>query len=166
MATLLPLSISAEGFVSREYRIKVGLIYNLIQFIEFPDETTDNNTRPFVIGIAGKDPFGKEMAVIDGKIVNNRKLEIRYFPEGQNLANCQVLFINVTEKEQLESILDNVEKASVLTISDIEGFAHSGGMINFIKINNKIRFEVNLEKARQAGLKISSHFLKLASIID
>jgi hypothetical protein len=51
-----------------------------------------------------------------------------------------------------------------LTISEIEGFTQSGGIINFYIEESKIRFEINVGAAEKAGLKISSKLLKLAKI--
>jgi hypothetical protein len=50
----------------------------------------------------------------------------------------------------------------VLTVGETERFTQTGGMINFIMEGNKIRFEINDETAKKAGLKISSKLLSLA----
>jgi hypothetical protein len=46
----------------------------------------------------------------------------------------------------------------VLTVSDIEGFAASGGMIHFVTLEDKVRFEINLKEA-----KLSNSNLVLSS---
>ena len=56
--------------------------------------------------------------------------------------------------------------STVLTVSDTNGFAHQGVIINLIKVDNKIRFEINPAAAERAGLKISSHLLRLARIVE
>jgi hypothetical protein len=50
----------------------------------------------------------------------------------------------------------------VLTVSDASGFADRGGMIQFVLQSGKVRFEVNLAPASQAGLAFSSELLKVA----
>jgi len=54
----------------------------------------------------------------------------------------------------------------VLTISETAGFAKRGGMINFTLQDSKVRFEANVDAAKQAGLNISSRLLSLASIVQ
>ena len=44
-------------------------------------------------------------------------------------------------------------------------YAAQGVMVNFYPERNKVRFETNVDAARRAGLKISSHLLKLARIV-
>jgi hypothetical protein len=51
----------------------------------------------------------------------------------------------------------------VLTVAEMDRFTETGGMINFIRQGNKIRFQINKVAAKSAGLKISSKLLSLAS---
>jgi hypothetical protein len=47
----------------------------------------------------------------------------------------------------------------------MEGFARQGGVIGFRLDGNKVRFDVNVEAARQSGLRISSKLLRLARVV-
>jgi hypothetical protein len=44
-------------------------------------------------------------------------------------------------------------------------FAQGGGMIGFLLEDNKVRFEINLEAAERAKLKISARLLALAKTV-
>ncbi len=161
-----PLTVLGDETISREYKIKVGLIYNLIQFLEYSGEIFSDPSTPFCIGIVGRDPFGEEMAVLKGKIAQNRKLVVTYFPDVSQIKPCPILFISDSERENLKHILDKIKGSNVLTISDIDQFAEQGGMVNIVTIDNRIRFKVNLSMTRRAGVKISAHFLRLVKIVD
>ena len=54
---------------------------------------------------------------------------------------------------------------NVLTVGDMDGFSQAGGIINFISVDSKIHFEINVDAAQSVGVKISSQLLKLARII-
>jgi hypothetical protein len=58
-----------------------------------------------------------------------------------------------------------VDKSGVLTVSDIPDFTNSGGMIQFVLLENKVRFQVNLTAAETAGLTLSSQLLKVATSV-
>ena len=51
-------------------------------------------------------------------------------------------------------------------MSEQEGYAKLGAEINFIIINNKLKFEVNTKAIDKSGLKVRSQLLKLALIVD
>ena len=72
-----------------------------------------------------------------------------------------MLFLGLEEKFIGET-LERLQGLPVLTVGDSEQFAQQGGMIGFSLQDNKVRFEINLGAAQQAGLKISSRLLTLA----
>jgi hypothetical protein len=47
----------------------------------------------------------------------------------------------------------------------MHGFLDHDGMIQFTLVNNRVRFEVNLDSVQQAGLILSSELLKVASSV-
>lgn len=53
----------------------------------------------------------------------------------------------------------------VLTVGERDNFAQDGGMIGFCLEQNKIRFEINLDAAERAKLRISSRLLALAKTV-
>ena len=53
-------------------------------------------------------------------------------------------------------------KELAVTVGDTPGFLDHGGMMNFILEGSKVRFEIDLNAAEQAGLKISSKLINLA----
>jgi hypothetical protein len=65
--------------------------------------------------------------------------------------------------EHLPSILDRVKAQPMLLISDIDGFANRGGMIEFVTLGDVVRFNINVRSAREAQMSISSKLLELAN---
>lgn len=149
-----------------EYHVKAAFLYNFAKFVEWPPETMPSGSAPLVLGVVGEDPFGQVLEeTIKGKTVNGQELVIRRFTRIQGASGCHILFISSSERKRLAEIIDGLRGSSVLTVSDMERFAQRGGIISFTMENNKVRFEVNLDSAERAGLKISSKLLTLAKIV-
>jgi hypothetical protein len=81
------------------------------------------------------------------------------------LDNCQILFIDRSEITRLGQILTALDHHSTLTVSQADGAAQHGVMIQFATENNRIRLRINVDSARAAGLTISSKLLRPAEII-
>jgi len=77
-----------------------------------------------------------------------------------------MLFIASAESSRAEEIVQLLKGTSVLTIAETPGFSKQGGVINFVLEDSKVRFEVNVDAAKQAGLNISSRLLSLAKIVQ
>ena len=159
----------AESRLSREYQIKAAFLYNFAKFVEWPAEAFVDDSAPIIFGVLGEDPFGDILdQTIKDKILNNRKLVIKRiekFEEDQDLADCHILFISSSEEKLLEKIVETLGDLSVLTVGEMKQFAQRGGIINFVIKRNKVRFEVNVDAAKQVRLRISSKLLNLANVV-
>jgi len=160
------LQAGAQSEPPTEYQIKAAFLYNFAKFVEWPPDAFADPHAPIVLGIVGEDPFGGVLdKIVLGKTVNGRGLVIKRLKLGPDLRNCHILFLNSSEKKHLAPILESLQGSSVLTVGETDRFAQSGGVINFIFEENKVRFEINSETAARAGLKISSKLLALARIV-
>ena len=148
-----------------EYQVKAAFLYNFAKFVEWPKSVDAGASKQLVLGILGKDPFGEDIKTIQDKRVKDRTLQVIRAEHLEELGNCDILFIGASMKGQLDSTLKELDGKPVLTVSDTRGFAQQGVMINLFTINNKIRFEINLQAVEQSGLKISSQLLKLATLV-
>ena len=157
-----PRSLFAEDSASQEYKVKAAFLYNFTLFVEWPEEAFTGNDSPLTVCILGKSPFGDALDSLKGKTAKKRKLVIRQINRVEEMGNCHVLFVSTSEKMDLPNILAAVKNQNVLTVSDMDRFAQTGGIINFITLEDKVRFEINLKAAQQARIKISSQLLKLA----
>jgi hypothetical protein len=84
--------------------------------------------------------------------------------DSNSLTSCDILFISSSEKDRLPSIMTAIKDLPILTVGEVEGFTQAGGIINFVFVNNKIRFEINPDVANQVGIHISAQLLQLARI--
>jgi hypothetical protein len=166
----LALGASAQTADSSEYLIKAGFIYNFAQLVQWPSGAFTQTDSPIVIGILGTDPFG---TVID-RVIENKKLDgrpviikrLKWSKEPlKDLKDCNILFVSTSEKEHLDEVIRIVKWLPILTIGETPGFAMRGGIINLTLEGNRVRFEVNIEAAKQANLNISSRLLALAKIV-
>jgi len=159
------LCIDVHAGTVGEYIVKSALILNFARFTDWPPEAFADSPDILHICILGDDAVVDEFAGIKGKRVGERHLAVRKVSSTQRLQNCNLLFVCDSNRKRLPQFFEAVKGKSVLTIGEMAGFAESGGIINLVKVEGKIRFEVNLEAARRAGLKISSRILKLATIV-
>jgi hypothetical protein len=153
----------AQDSVSREYQIKAAYLYNFAKFVEWPAQSFTNSDAPLVIGIFGQNPFGDELMVIakDHKI-NGRNIVIKQVNTVADACGVHMLFFGATEDNHILETLGSLEKKCLLTVGESEKFRASGGIINFVIEDNKVRFEINAATAEHHELKISAQLLKLA----
>ncbi len=148
-----------------EYEVKAAFLYNFAKFTEWPAGSFAGDQASLTICVLGDDPFGKAFNPIRAKTVKNRPVVIREVADADAAGGCHMLFIAASEQPHVDAILGSLGKRSVLTVSDMKKFVQSGGMISFVMVDDKVRFEINNGAADRAGLKISSQILKLARTV-
>jgi hypothetical protein len=161
--TLLVLLAPATRSVAveTEYQIKAAMLYNFAKFVEWPpDSFASNNHVTFCL--VGKSPLNAPIQLMQGKLVKGRAVSIRQITRPNDVAGCQILFIPQSEYALMSVYLQQAKHYSILTVSDLEEFVSSGGMIGFYDADGNVRFEINLEAAQKRNLQISSYLLNLA----
>lgn len=168
MLTLnLVMSINAYAQENREYKIKAAFLYNFAKFVTWPEDTFADSQSPLIIGVLGEDPFGEALKSIEGKIAQDRKVVVKKFNTEKDIDICHILFISSSEKDRLNQLFNNgLSGKKVLTVGNMAQFTQSGGVINFVFRNNKMKFEISRKSAERAGLTLSSRLLKLAIVPD
>jgi hypothetical protein len=149
-----------------ENQVQAVFLYNFSRFVEWPPQALGAPSDPFVIGIVGSDPFGARLdEAVRNEQINGHALTVRRFRSISELANCQILFIDRSEIGNLGQILTALDHHSTLTVSQADGAAQRGVMIQLATENSRIRLRINVDSARAAGLTISSKLLRPAEII-
>jgi hypothetical protein len=149
-----------------EYHVKAAFLYHFVQLVEWPANSLGSESSPVTLCITGEDPFGGDLeATLAGKTVGTRSLRVRHLKEAEDFQGCHVLFVNGHEAAHLARLLQELKDGPVLTVGESNGFVEQGGMIGFLVVDNKVRFEINLEAAERAKLKISSRLLLLAKTV-
>jgi hypothetical protein len=149
-----------------EYPVKLAFLYNFTKFVEWPSDSYRDASTPLRICVAGNDPFGDDLErELQTRTVGGRGVEIKSLKSNDTLKSCQLVFVPVTEKKRAAGIVAGLSGSSALTVGESAGFARLGGMINFTVEDNKVHFEVNVDAAERARLKISSKLLILARMV-
>ena len=166
--------------VRRVAQVKAAYVLNFVRYTEWPAGTPADRV---VITVLGRGKLGRtfEQVIKQAGDVNGRPLVVRRieYPSASSdgsidpaafrrfyddLAEGHVLFVARSEERRLPQILARVGPA-VLTVSDIPGFAASGGMIELVLADDRITFEANARAIDSGGLRVSSKAMKLARAV-
>jgi hypothetical protein len=158
-------TLYAEQPKPTAYQVQAAYLYNFGKFAQWP-VATRAKAETFNVCVFGEDPFGPILnATVAGGTVDGKTVVAKRIVSAPDAVECRILFISLSEDKRLDKILEALNGAAVLTVSDMPRFAERGGMIQFILDENRVRFQVNLTAAQNAGLILSSQLLKLAALV-
>ncbi|OGR74942.1 MAG: hypothetical protein A2X32_10515 [Elusimicrobia bacterium GWC2_64_44] len=161
---LLPRAASCAA--AKEAEVKAAYIYNFTQFVEW-EVPAASAAGHFDICVLGSDPVAGPLSALPEAEVRGKKLRVRLLGDSEEeLRSCRILFLGKAKRGRARGLANALRGAGVLTVSDLPGFARGAGVIGFAAENNKIRIEINLRAAREAGLKISSRLLEVSRLVQ
>lgn len=141
-----------------EYQVKAAYLYNFMRFVTWPVHALPRNGK-FNLCVVGADRFGRALETLAGELVEGRPITVHKLANVADSrgAQCQLLFAAGADwGPSIES------EAGLLTVGESLGFLERGGVINLVEVRGRIRFEVNQDAAKRAGLTLSSRLLRLA----
>ncbi|MES9992874.1 MAG: YfiR family protein [Candidatus Thiodiazotropha sp.] len=148
---------------SEENLVKAVFIYNFAKFTRWPADTWAMNEAVLRICAVGDDEMVGALAQLNGKKVREHPVIVE--PKGvtNNLHTCHLIYLARSRHDLTQVTTDHINSKPILTVSEIKDFSKQGGMIELYTINGKVRFKINLQTTRDAGLDLSSRLLKLAA---
>lgn len=141
--------------------LKAGYIINFSRLVTWPNESSVDDLRLCALG--RDEELLNRLEGYAGEIVKHRKVRVERYHERQDLSRCEVLFISRSEISVFRGVVEKLSAQPVLTISDIPGFIHAGGMLELELKDDQLGFLANPSCARQARLSISAELLALAN---
>jgi len=161
-----PAAPGAETEISKEYQVKAAFLYNFTKFVEWPGERFADPDTPIVIGVFNGKALEAELGkVVEGRLVNGRRLVVRPVTTAADAASAHLVFVPAGEEERFAGAAAALREAAVVTVGESARFAALGGMIVFTREEDKVRFAINLESSERARVRFSAQLLKLASAV-
>lgn len=151
----------------KEYQVKALFLYNFANFVEWPDDAFTSASSPLRMCLYGAVPFGEFLDVVNGVAIRDRVLQVvRTTDYAKISSGCHILFVGIEHRQELQRFFRDLNHLFVLSVGNTDNFAAEGGVVNILRTRDQQHFEINLTKAIENGLLISSDLLALARIIN
>ena len=158
-----PHARPAEETPLSEYQVKAALLLNFVRYSDWPASAFVDARSPYVVAVVGRDPFGKDLEkAFEGKTVKGRTFLLKRVSNEQEMRACHLLFVSSSERRRSRDLLEKIVGAPVLTVGESPEFLDQGGVINLFLRDGSVRFDINLEPARIAQLKLDANLLTVA----
>jgi hypothetical protein len=157
------LCASPLAWSQTETQIKAAFLYKFGGFVEWPQAALGQPEGTFTIGVMGADPLAIELEqVVAGRSVHGRKVAVRKLRRGDSFAGLHVLFVGRAEAARLAEIAAGTKGQPLLLVTDSDNSLSQGSMINFVAVEDKVRFDVALPAVERGQLRISARLLAVA----
>lgn len=159
IASMIPAS-GAE--VYQAAAVKAAFLYRFTGYVEWP--ATARGEDGFTIAVLGSRFVAQELAqLLAGRNIKGRPAHVRAIDSVEDASNAQVLYVGLDFNGDLSTALAKLAGKPILIVTDDTNGLDVGGVINFVLVERRVRFEISLSAAEEAGLSISSELLGVAT---
>jgi hypothetical protein len=160
---LLPGIVAAQPLATgNPYKVMAGFLRNFAHYITWPVATLANTDASWRICVLGTDPYGDILdETFKGRTEQGRPFEIVRADGPSQAATCQIVFVGLPSGASRRAALAELASLPILTVGDAPNFLEDGGMIRF-QVSDHVAFGVNLDRTRQASLKVQTKMLEVA----
>jgi hypothetical protein len=145
-----------------ESQIKAAFVCRFGNYIEWP-ATKAPTDGAFVIGaLTDRAGFDELTRAAAGRTVNGRPIVVRQLGAHDALDDVSILYVARAHPAGLVETLAPLRQRPILTITEAEEAFSAGSIVNFVVVDDKVRFDIALSAAEQSNLKISGRLLALA----
>jgi hypothetical protein len=166
MAMLAAMPLHAQEQVSAEYRIKAAFLYHFCNYVNWPEDAFADESAPLVIGVAAPERIVEQMRMeIEGRDARGRPIVLRAIQPAESLKSLHAIYLTRTMGG---SQFDLTETAPhpVLIVTESDHGLKTGSIINFVIEQDRVRFDIAPDAARQRSLNIGAQLLTVARRIE
>lgn len=150
-----------------EAGVKAAYLYKFATYVEWPPATFARADAALTIGIIGADDVAAELVKIKAAAAaSGRSMEVKVLRAGEAATGVHILFVGRHDTARLARLLGAASALPALTVTESSGGLDSGSIINFVIVDDRIRFEVSLPHAERNGIKVSVRLLNVALRVE
>ena len=157
---------AADSIRAAEYQVKAAFVCKFGDYVEWPAGAR-SASDPYRVGVLGPESIVEEVRrATASTVVWGRPVEILGPVRGSFSEGLHALFIaRGTSTQAAAAAITAARGQPVLTITELEQEGETG-MINFVVVDDKVRFDIALPLVVYSGLKISSRLLGVARRVE
>ena len=166
---LLQFSVPASAQENRFRQDQVNAVFafNVARFTTWPESAFESGNSPINFCTLGETPVLKILSqVVENETLHSRKVKTAQLQNLDKVNQCQVLYITETATRVYSDQLKALTALPILQISELPGFASSGGMLTLLQSGGRIKPVINIDSVNRSTIKISSKLLRLATIVN
>lgn len=143
--------------------VKAAYVYQFSKFTHWPDKIDADIT----IGVVGGSEVLNAFSTIAGKSVGGGKVVIKSILNDKELSGCcEIIFFGGGDQGEISASLEKLKNEPIVSIVDAELSRGNSAIILFVQSGTKLKFSVNLSRAKQNGIEFDAHLLRVAISVN
>jgi hypothetical protein len=164
-AAVLLLAAVAAAQTPTLTAVKAAFLNNFANFTEWPADTLSPGQRLSLCVVDDNALAAALSQIVKGRVIKGHELMVDVIKADGQIRACHLLYASGYDTPRTKHLTQMLKGAAVLTVSDGDTFAQSGGIVQLVVENDRMHFAINAAAADRARIHLSSKLLSLAKMI-
>lgn len=161
------LAFAPTAFAQQRYteaEVKAAFLYRFTGYIEWPPQALDRST--FTVAVLGSTQVATELErLLPGRSVKDLPARVKRIRRLSELGDAQMLYVAESYRD-IRQVMHALGTKPVLVVTDHPRGLEEGGIVNFLTVDRRVRFEISVAAAQRAQVKIGAELLSLAARVQ
>lgn len=145
--------------------LQANYLYNIAKLVEWRDEGMRQGN--FIIGVIGGANLYQELIKqYSTRTIGKQPIEVRKLPRSPEVERCHILFVGKSELAVLPELFKRMQGKPTMIITEYAGALEDGAVVNFVKVDNLLKYELSMANARRHGLVVGLTLKNLAHRVE
>ncbi|MDX2196772.1 MAG: YfiR family protein [Cytophagales bacterium] len=145
------------------YKVHAMFMYHFTKYLDWPES---KKTGDFVIGVYGNSDISKELeSIAAAKKAGTQNIIVKKLSSASEATGCHIVFVSGSKSSDVNDLCNALSGKPTLVVTEKNGLCKKGSGINFILVDDKLRFEINKNAIESNSLKVSTELQKLGILI-
>ncbi len=151
------------GELLLDYQVKAAMVYKFLGYSTWPDNRFSGPQSPYRIWVMGSGEIKNELeGIVAQRVINGRSIEIYSAKTVDQIKDAHLVFVSHKREALLPALILQARKDAFIIVTESENGLSNGSTINLRLVDNKIRFEISLQSAKENNITFSSRLLAIA----
>lgn len=167
LAPLLLCSVQQQRDAEKDTTaiLQANYLYNIAKLVEWKD--TGMREGNFIIGLIGGTNLYQELIKqYATRTIGRQPIEVRKLPRNAEVDRCHILFVGRSDLHLLPEIYKRMQGKPTMIVTEYTGALDDGAVVNFVQVNNLLKYELSLANAQKHGLVVGSTLKNLAHRVE
>jgi hypothetical protein len=160
--TASPAARAADDTAYQEDAVKAAFLYRFTGYVDWPRDALG---RPgFTFAVLSADTVAAELGrLVPRHTVKNLPAQVRIVRSAREATDAHLLYVGAAYTGDLEAIVEALGSHPVLVVTDRPDGLNAGSAINFMLVDQRVRFEISMPAVVRARLWVQPPLLAVAA---
>lgn len=146
----------------QEDAVKAAFLYRFTGYVDWPRDALE---RPsFTLAVLHSDAVAAELArLLPRHTIKNLPAQVRTVRSAKEAADAQLLYVGSDYTGDLADVVESLATRPVLVVTDRPDALNSGSAINFLLVDERVRFEISMPAVVRSRLWVQPPLLAVAA---